>query len=45
MAFAALWWAIWQERQIKKMALDPNFKPKRRKQIGDDDKAAEDAIN
>jgi cytochrome oxidase assembly protein ShyY1 len=44
MAFGALWWAIWQERQIRKMELDPNFKPKRRKQIGDDDKAAEDGI-
>jgi cytochrome oxidase assembly protein ShyY1 len=44
MAFSALWWAIWQERQIKKMELDPSFKPKRRKQIGDDDKAAEDGI-
>jgi len=44
MAFGALWWAIWQERQIRRMELDPNFKPKRRKQIGDDDKAAEDGI-
>jgi cytochrome oxidase assembly protein ShyY1 len=44
MAFGALWWAIWQERQIRKMELDPNFKPMRRKQIGDDDKAAEDGI-
>jgi cytochrome oxidase assembly protein ShyY1 len=44
MAFGALWWAIWQERQIRKMELDPTFKPKRRKQIGDDDKAAEDGI-
>jgi len=26
------------------MELDPTFKPKRRKQIGDDDKAAEDGI-
>ena len=44
MAFGALWWAIWQERQIRRMELDPNFKPKRRKQIGDDDMAAEDGI-
>jgi cytochrome oxidase assembly protein ShyY1 len=44
MAFGALWWAIRQERQIKKMELDPTFKPKRRKQIGDEDKAAEDGI-
>jgi cytochrome oxidase assembly protein ShyY1 len=44
MAFIALWWAIRQERIIKKIALDPNFQPKRRKKIGDDDKAVEDAL-
>jgi cytochrome oxidase assembly protein ShyY1 len=45
MAFAALWWAISQELQAKRMAADPNFVPKKRKKVGDADKAAEDAIS
>ncbi len=45
MAFVALWWAIRQERLAKKIAQDPNFVPKKRKKVGDDDKAAEDAAN
>lgn len=44
MAFAALWWAIRQELQIKRQARDPSFKPKVRKKVGDSDKAAEDAL-
>lgn len=45
MAFGALWWAITQEMQAKKIATYPNFVPKQRKKVGDDDKAAEDAIS
>lgn len=44
MAFGALWYAIRQELQIKRQAVDPSYRPKRRKKIGDDDKAVEDAI-
>lgn len=44
MAFAALWWAIKQESEAKKIAADPNYKPKVRKRVGDADKAAEDEI-
>jgi len=44
MAFGALSWAIRQEIRFKKMAADPNYRPTRRKQVGDDDNAAEDAI-
>lgn len=42
MAFTALWWAIRQELQIKRLAANPNFKVRQRKKFGDDDKAAED---
>lgn len=45
MAFGALWWAIRQEQQAKRISADPNFVPKTRKKIGDADKAAEDAIS
>lgn len=44
MAFAALWWAIRQEMQIKRQAADPTYKPKVRKKVGDADKAAEDSL-
>lgn len=44
MAFGALWWAIRQELQIKRQTNDPKYKPKQRKKVGDDDKAAEDAL-
>ena len=44
MAFGALTWAVRQEIQFKRMATDPTYRPIRRKQVGDDDKAAEDAI-
>jgi cytochrome oxidase assembly protein ShyY1 len=45
MAFGALWWAIRQEMQAKRIAADANYAPKTRKKVGDDDKAAEDAIS
>jgi cytochrome oxidase assembly protein ShyY1 len=45
MAFTALWWAIRQELQIKKLESDPNFKVRKKKRFGDDDKAAEDAAS
>lgn len=45
MAFAALWWAIRQEMQAKRIALDPTYVPKTRKRVGDADKAAEDALS
>lgn len=44
MAFIALWWAIRQEIIARKIAADPNFKPKTRKKFGDNDKAVEDEI-
>jgi cytochrome oxidase assembly protein ShyY1 len=44
MAFTALGWAVRQENLARKMKLDPSYQPKIRKKIGDDDKAAEDAI-
>lgn len=44
MAFAALWWAIRQELQIKRKASDPSYSPKIRRKVGDADKAAEDAL-
>jgi len=44
MAFAALWWAVKQEVEAKKIAADPNYRPKVRKRVGDSDKAAEDQI-
>jgi cytochrome oxidase assembly protein ShyY1 len=45
MAFGALWWAVRQESEAKKIANDPSYKPKLRKKVGDADKAAEDAIS
>jgi cytochrome oxidase assembly protein ShyY1 len=44
MAFGALTWAVRQEIRFKRMAADPSYRPVRRKQVGDDDNAAEDAI-
>jgi cytochrome oxidase assembly protein ShyY1 len=44
MAFTALGWAVRQENLARKMKLDPSYQPKVRKKIGDDDKAAEDAV-
>lgn len=44
MAFGALWWAVRQELRIRRMAADPNYRPKTRKKIGDDDKNAEDGF-
>jgi hypothetical protein len=44
MAFMALVWAVRQEIRFKKMAADPNYRPKSRKKVGDDDNAAEDLI-
>jgi len=44
MAFAALVWAVRQEIRFKRMADDPNYRPKVRKKVGDEDNAAEDII-
>lgn len=44
MAFIALAWAVRQEIRFKRMADDPNYRPKTRKKVGDDDNAAEDLI-
>jgi len=44
MAFAALVWAVRQEIRFKRMAADPNYRPKVRKKVGDEDKAVEDAL-
>lgn len=44
MAFAALWWAIRQELKARRIALDPNYVPRKRVAIGDLDKAAEDEV-
>jgi cytochrome oxidase assembly protein ShyY1 len=44
MAFSALVWAVRKEIEFKRAATDPNYKPKVRKQVGDEDKAAEDAL-
>ena len=44
MAFGALWWAVRQELRIRRMASDPNYRPKTRKKVGDDDKNAEDGF-
>jgi cytochrome oxidase assembly protein ShyY1 len=44
MAFFALGWAIRQERLHLRAANDPTFVIKKRKRMGDDDKAAEDAL-
>lgn len=45
MAFGALWWAIRQEFEARKIASDPNYRPKVRRKFGDADKAAEDAVS
>jgi cytochrome oxidase assembly protein ShyY1 len=44
MAFIALIWAVRQELRFKRMAADPNYRPKVRKKVGDDDNFAEDII-
>jgi cytochrome oxidase assembly protein ShyY1 len=44
MAFMALVWAVRQEIRFKRMADDPNYRPKVRKKVGDDDNFAEDVI-
>jgi hypothetical protein len=44
MAFAALFWAIRQERLAMRALADPNFVRKSRKQVGDEDKAFEDSL-
>jgi cytochrome oxidase assembly protein ShyY1 len=44
LAFMALVWAVRQEIRFKRMAADPTYRPKVRKQVGDEDKAAEDII-
>lgn len=45
MAFAALWWAIKQEKHQRRLATDPTYQPKQRKRLGDDDKNFEDSIS
>lgn len=44
MAFVALGWAIRQERLHLRAAKDPTFVIKKRKRVGDEDNAAEDAL-
>ena len=44
LAFSALAWAVLQEIRFKRIASDPNYRPKVRKQVGDEDKAAEDSL-
>lgn len=44
MAFSALIWGVRQELRFKRMAEDETYRPKKRKRVGDDDKAAEDAL-
>jgi cytochrome oxidase assembly protein ShyY1 len=44
MAFSALVWAVRKEIEFKRAATDPNYKPKVRKKVGDEDAAAEDII-
>ena len=44
MAFAAIGWGIRQDRLMARAAQDPTFVIKKRKRVGDDDKAAEDAL-
>lgn len=43
MAFGALWWAIRQEVEARKIVADPSYIPKVRRRVGDADKAAEDS--
>jgi len=42
MAFAALFWAIRQERQAMRALTDPSYVRKTRKRVGDEDKSFED---
>jgi cytochrome oxidase assembly protein ShyY1 len=44
LAFFALVWAVRQEIHFKRLANDANYVPKQRKKVGDEDKAAEDAV-
>ena len=45
MALSALVWGVRQEREFRRNAEDPNYVPKkRRKQLGDEDKAVEDSL-
>lgn len=44
MAFLAIAWGIRQEKLQARALADPNFVIKKRKRVGDDDKAAEDAL-
>jgi cytochrome oxidase assembly protein ShyY1 len=45
MSMLALVWGVRQEREFRRIASDPNYIPrKRRKQLGDEDKAVEDAL-
>jgi hypothetical protein len=45
MSMLALVWGVRQEREFRKIATDPTYIPKkRRKQLGDEDKAVEDAL-
>lgn len=45
MAMFALVWGVRQEQEFRKIVNDPTYVPKkRRKQLGDEDKAAEDAL-
>lgn len=45
MAMFALVWGVRQEQEFRKIASDPSYVPKkRRKQLGDEDKAVEDAL-
>jgi cytochrome oxidase assembly protein ShyY1 len=44
LAFSALVWAVRQEARFKRMADDPTYRPKARKRVGDEDKAAEDSL-
>lgn len=45
MAFFALGWAIRQELIARRVATEAGFVPKRRKKVGDEDKAYEDSLN
>ena len=44
LAFGALVWAVRQEIHFKRLASDATYVPKQRKKVGDEDKAAEDAV-
>lgn len=45
MAFFALGWAIRQELIARRVATQAGYAPKRRKKVGDDDKAYEDSLD